>query len=708
MRKWMITDMTHNNALITNAMLASYASEKNITYIQMIEPFIIYSLPRKTGTKIDIPKVANNVYSEFGLDIKSKVVERVLLNLSKDAANNKVKYAKEKSNYAYFVNKKMDISDFDNKREYMKSLVVEVVTCLKNYINTEKNIFKKINNNEAQNMLIDFLNNYNAVAYSNIDNIEKIQFSKDITANNFKVAEFIIHEYKNELGCFDKIKQIQEGYFASIALYNFFEDENNINKIYTLKNISIVLDTMLLIDALKLDTEYKSNSMEELLLLIKESGGTLYTFNYYVEELCGIIDKYVADPNSRISLDLDYYRRNNIGLTQIILQLTHIRDDVEKKSKIKLPNNDLEITVLPSISYDDLISANSWHIDYLKLEEIIKKNINYSSTLAFNNDCSTVQRIIYEKEFKKHDYIFLSSNYSLIFSAKKFADNQYKHLFFTDIDLTSKIWLSNYNSKSKLSELALLQNAYAALTPSKEILEDVLDIINRNMNSSDEQLKKDALLLRYDENLLYYISLVIKNDKSNININTQIELKNSLTKNIESKVDEALRAKYTAQYKEKDRQYKTLDYKNKQREEKLNKKEKDLTEKESNITAIYREKENAEILLKSKEIELNNIKNLTKNRFHKISRLISLIGSGLLIMILFVFIFAIIYYLSLFCILNIIPENHVNNIYQICTLVSFILTALSILATYFKLVRKIYRKLNSNIFRFLCRRSKIL
>ena len=42
-----VINMAHNDSLIINAMLASYASEENKGYIELIEPFILYSLPKR-------------------------------------------------------------------------------------------------------------------------------------------------------------------------------------------------------------------------------------------------------------------------------------------------------------------------------------------------------------------------------------------------------------------------------------------------------------------------------------------------------------------------------------------------------------------------------------------------------------------------------------------------------------------------------------
>lgn len=700
----MITDMTHNSALITNAMLASYANEKDITYIQMIEPFIMYSFPNRIGAKIDISKTAKSVYDNFGLDIKFKVVEKILLNLSKDTSNNKVQYNKNKSKFTFYVNEKVDTTEFDKKRNYMKSLVINVVKRLKDFINEEENIIKIINEKEAENILIDFLKTYNASTYKNIENVEKIQFQEGISKNNYKVARFIIREHENELGCFEDIKQIQEGFFASTALYGFFEDIDNIDKNNSLKDTTVVLDTMLVVDALKLDTEYKSNSMEELLILIQKNGGKLYTFDYYVEELCNIIEKYLVDIESRISLDLDSYRRKNVTKAEIILQLNELKNNEENLLPIQLPYNNLEINILSTVSYSDLIEKKSWHIDYSQLKNIIESRITYNSPQAFDNDCRTIEYILYEYIVKKHNIIFLSSNSDLIFVAKDFVEFQYKKLFYTDIDLTAKIWLSNYNAKGKLTELALLQNAYAALSPDKEILNEVLRIIDNNRNSSDEKLKNDALLLRYDDNLRYHISSVVKNDKSNINLMTQENLKNLMREELRLEI----KAENDIEQRKEEKQLKTFDYQNKKKKEQLEKREKDINERERQMDHLYEEISATTEQLESKKEELNNIKNITKNRFKKISSVSCITLFILLGAIFSSLAFIVIYNLIVFCLINLLKKNHINNIYQICTLISFMITVSSILLSYFKFLKKLYNKCNNKLYSFLCKHSKIL
>ena len=509
-----VINMAHNDALIINAMLASYASEEHKGYIELIEPFILYSLPKKKNTIIDISYICSYIYNNFGIiNVQKKVIEKILLDLS----NKKEGYViakKERTVYTFYVGKPTNTKDFDNRKKEMKSLVNDVVLALQNFAND--NVIKKISIDDAKSLFINFLKVYNAESYNNIENIEQIKLKEDFSSGNHLVARFILNEYQNELGCFDKIKQIQEGYFASVVLYYFFNDIEIINN-NTLQETCVFLDTMLLVDSLKLNTEYKAKSMEELLILIVNNGGSLYTFDYYFDELCGIITKYLRDQKSRIYLDLDKFRRENTNISKIVLYLKNLQDEKEQHGSITLPFNNIKIKVISHSSYDDLVELQNWHIDVNKLEQSILSHVKYTegkNDIGFQNDFYSIENILYDKLIEKSKSIFVSSNMHLIFAATNCFQNH--ELFYTDIDLTSMLWLSNYHPKSDLSELTLLQNAYAALNPPKEVLDEAIKIIDQNLDSSDQDLKNEALLLRYDSNLLYYISSITENNKNNI------------------------------------------------------------------------------------------------------------------------------------------------------------------------------------------------
>lgn len=655
-----VINMAHNDSLIINAMLASYASEENKGYIELIEPFILYSLPKKKNTIIDISYICSYICDNFGIiNVQKKVIEKILINLS----NKKEGYVitkKERTTYTFYVGKPANTKDFDNRKKEMNSLVNDVVLSLKTFAND--NIIKKISIDDAKSLFINFLKKYNAESYNSIENIEQIKLKEAFSSDNHLVARFILNEYQSELGCFDKIKQIQEGYFASVALYYFFNNVEINNNNNTLQETCVFLDTMLLVDSLKINTEYKAKSMEELLTLIVSNGGSLYTFDYYFDELCGIITKYLNDPKSRIYLDLEKFRRENTNTSKIVLYLKNLQDEKDLHGSITLPFDNIKIKVISQSSYDDLVELQNWHIDVNELEQSILSHVKYAdgkNDIGFQNDFNSIENILYDKLVEKSKSIFVSSNINLIFAATSCF--QKYQLFYTDIDLTSMLWLSNYQPNSNLSELTLLQNAYAALNPSKEVLDEAIKIIDQNLNSSNQDLKNEALLLRYDSNLLYYISSVTENDKNNI--------KNDFHEKLMICLHDKVRKDVESENKE----------------------------------LIHEMRKN-----KEKLSQLDAAINIQKDNYKFWAKIISSFLTIMLSLAAYSIIFIITYVVLQTCFKSIIKGDDVNNIYQIINLFCIALSLVPFFINRFKIIKKMHKILNEYFIDLFFTHSKLI
>lgn len=518
--------MGNKNALITKAMLASYINDKKIDYLDMISPFILKVLPERVGAMINVEEITKKVNDEYGLDIKQKIVAKILNRLCKDKHDNLIKkeasrgdfLRNEESTKNYYVNKEIDNTLFDKRKEQMKHSVDEVVERLKCYLNKEYTVLKPISNDEAQKYFLKFLEDYNFELYSTVDNLRKIQGKERSNSNNFHVAKFILNEYSlKEMGCYKQIEKIQEGYFASVAIYHFCNSANSDNPHKIIDQTRIFLDTRLLIDVLELNRESEARSMAELVALINKNGGKLCTFDYYVDELIGIVHKYLTDTSSRLTLDLERFRRNKTSDAEISLFKEGIRGRLKDKG----------VEIIQEFDYGQQVEEKTWHIDSLELRRNMRSLINYSggdNAPAFKNDEDTLERIAYCKyESVMHNAqkaIFVTTNSGLIKVARNtFRDSFFKNdidIVISDIDLAAALWLSNYNPDSNLSNLILLENAYAAIYPDKDILSEVLRIIEDGINGSDEQIKKDAFTLRSNERLAEEIAEITQNNKGKV------------------------------------------------------------------------------------------------------------------------------------------------------------------------------------------------
>ena len=519
-----IVDMKNSNALITKAMLASYLNERRVDYLDMISPFVLRALPEQIDSIINIAEVTKKVKNEYGLNINQKTIEKILTRLCKNKSGNIVRRETKDNGLpgnkeikkSYYVNKKIEHEEFDKRKDKIKKSVDEVVTRLRDYINENYQIIISITYEQAQEYFLTFLKNYNYDLYSNVDNLREIQGIEKNNSNNYRVAKFILHEYSLKDGCFEKIKEIQEGFFASTAIYYFCNSTNSDNPIKMIDGTKVFLDTRLLIDVLELNQESEAKSMGELISLIKKHGGQLCTFDYYVDEVIGIVHRYLVDKKSRNLLDLEYFRRRRSNDIEIAL--------FEKTIKKTLIDKGVEI--IDNFEFGNQIKEQTWHIDSLELRKNMRSLINYSggeSAQAFINDSTTLERISFYKtsnvNFKTQKAIFVTSNYGIIKAAEKtFTDPIFQddiEIVISDIDLAAFLWLSNYNPSSNLSNLILLENAYAAICPSKEVLNEVIRIIEECENDPDEKIRNEALLLRGNKFLREDIAEITQNNKEN-------------------------------------------------------------------------------------------------------------------------------------------------------------------------------------------------
>lgn len=715
MNYWMVVNMKNKNALITNAMLASYINEKHTDYLGMIEPFVTKLLPTTVNTLINVEELSNKVNEEYGIPTKQKIIEKILNRLSKAKNGSLVKRESYHSKHSFYTNTLIDTSKFDKRKERMKELVFFVVERLMDFIN--ENYIRRVTHDEAEKYFIEFLSSYNYDFYSSTEYLTKIQGKENSNSFNYKVAKFILSEYnKQSQGCYYKIKEIQEGYFASLAIYYFCNSTNidNHNPIKLIDNTSIILDTRILIDVLGLNIISEENSMNELLSLIKENGGTLSTFDYYVDELEGIITKFLYDKNSRLTLDLDFFRRNKTNDTEIDVFRKTLKEKIEKKG----------INIIYETDYSELISKSDWHIDSLLLRSNMKKFIDYGlgeNDFAFENDYKSLETIAFYK-IENIKSIFVTSNSGLVYTAKHtFRDKEYQNdidIVISDIDLTAILWLSNYNPESNLSNLVLLENAYAAICPSKDILKEVLRIIDNKLESDEEEIKNEALLLRYNEHILDDIVEITNNDKANINDNFYSELynktKNRIRKEIISdekvKLENKISNELSEQFEEK--------YKNKFIQ--LDEKENSILSKENELKSKINIFQEQQILLESEYDNLkeknNKLENSYKNiidseikKCKKISNAVSKIFKYSSAIIISIFMLFILYNCIHFAFDIIVSNKNASNILnQSITIIGTILTFFPVEKFCLKYINKLANKLYDYIYSKLYKRSDIL
>lgn len=508
--------MNSNDTFITRAMLSAYLDNEKNDYLNLLIPFVLNELPKKIGAKIEIDAITKKLNEENDLELKYKVVEKILQRLSK-----KDKYVLKERNL-YYVKCIYDDNSFREKKSKIKQAVDNVTNKLYEYLQQDK-LLKRITLEDAAKYLSDFLETYNYTVYENVKSVSSITLKNKIASQNYHVAQFILKESAKKSIVFDNIIEIIKGFLACKAIY-YFMNEHKEGMQSKLKGTIFYLDTRLLIDALGFNLKEEQDALNDLIELIRKNGGYIKTFTHYVAELQGILYKYKIDVSCRPYLDLNFLYKMNKVSSDIDLII----------DSIDLRLSSIGIITEDKPYYDNNIASHTWHIDYTKLKNELNATINYKDNDSLTHDADTIEAIAYMRRdirnggIENCKAIFVTKNIDIVRVSKKlysdiFNRGQFNYAI-TDVDLTALLWLSSYGKNRSLPQMKLMENVYAACCPTTAVMDKFLETINK-LTDSKEITETEAILLRSKYSTLESLTELSRNDYKNVTEQLIIEVK---------------------------------------------------------------------------------------------------------------------------------------------------------------------------------------
>ena len=530
-----VIHMKNNETFITQSMLSSYMAVETKDYLELLLPFISMCLPEKYEEIIELDKIQERLKNEYGLDIPVNVIEKTLIRLCRKKRGAIVK----KISNGYAVNDIYNSKEFEDRTEKIKKCIDAVLSKMQKYLNSKK-FLSGATYEKMKEYLAIFLDSYNYSVYEEAQSLDTVILEKK-SESNYYVAQFILEEYKNDTLEFAYVLEIIKGSLIAKSIYYFMNSENDMSQ-KRIQGTNFILDTRVLIDALGLNLEQESVATNELLDLIINNGGKLVTFDYYVEELIGIIYRYKMSRELRLALSLNYFIRNRFSSEDTEAYANTIIDRLK----------DLNIDVIEKPSYEQNVQKQKWHIDYIKLRDTLNQYIDYRTTNddyyseALIHDADTIEAIAYQRGSAKKcsafdcKVIFVTKNIDIcktIYSLYK--DERFKkgeiNFAITDIDLTSIIWLSTFGNKSDLPKLKLLEHAYSACAPSRTVMNEFLNKVH-TLEKSEKISQDMAIMLRSQYATINDLTEISHNKEGSINDATIYEMERRLRNRAEKEV----------------------------------------------------------------------------------------------------------------------------------------------------------------------------
>ena len=439
----------NENVMIGTAILSMYYDKKQKDIIDLMLPFIKYTLHEKfnLGDKVGPEEVHLYLQENFNFqELPLAIVTKSLDRLSKKGGC----LAYNNQEYHFNADVSNEHSNIKRKRQQAMGLIDSIINKLTPYVNNRA--FKKYSEDDIKQALFGFLDKYGLSAYE--QKFADVPATKNEYLNRI-IGLFILDERDAQSAIFDNLVDLIKGIFISKAIY--LQSNNNYLFKAKMKDVIMILDAPLLLRILGLKTEGENRTAKEFLQSVPPQVKIRY-FQQNFNELESIIRSY---KHRRVSgggynHTLEYFDEKNYSMEDI--ELFYIQ--LEKKLR---SFNITEFT-------DDIPLSPEYIIDEKGLSEYLKEKIpSYNSNeKALETDIATIANICRLRKGKRPSTIenciaiFITNNYNLTSCVNNFLKEYHSvGCVMTETDFTVLMWLKN-GAKNNVPKDILVANALAA------------------------------------------------------------------------------------------------------------------------------------------------------------------------------------------------------------------------------------------------------
>jgi hypothetical protein len=304
---------------------------------------------------------------------------------------------------------------------------------------------------------------------------------------DFLVSSFVTDLAKSNQTRFDYVVEAAKGaMLASVLLLDTSDLQDS------LQDLTLVLDTPVLMDLLGFHGDIAEGATRQLLSLAQSQSARVVTFDHLLGELDGILE-HVAQALRKggrsKSTSLGYLHFTDIQASPADLAI------IQAKLPDRLDAAGVEVIARPDGYY-------KYGLDEGKLEDLIQTKVNYFQDAARINDVtslSSTHRLREGRRSKSLEQcraVLVSSNINLVRGAIDFDDGKgvFPLAIATDA-LASVLWVRSPAAAPDAPRDILLASAFAGMQPNPNLWSKYLDEIEE-LEKADAVSSDEAVILR--------------------------------------------------------------------------------------------------------------------------------------------------------------------------------------------------------------------
>jgi hypothetical protein len=473
--------MANTDTLISLAML-KVNIDQGRDYLDYLRPFILQVLVDRRPDPVTDGVVCEHLRTQFGLEIPARAVQIVLQRLSR-------KYPLERETGVYHITGALPDPGITAEKSKANRHIQAVVSGLLQSAKARSQAIAS--EDEAVTAICAFLSEFNIPclrAYLRGTTIPTVERRKQ--AHIVLVSDYVLDLQRNDPERFESFMVLVQGHMLANAL--LCPDLQNAPKTY--KGVTFYLDTPLLVQWLGLEGEQKKRAGEGLFALIRNLGGVVAVFSHSREELTSVLEaaaRYVDSPDGRGNIIMEARRKGRTKSDFLLLA-----------GKVDELLVDAGIEVEESPRY-----IARFQIDETAFGSVLGDEVSYFNVRAKENDINSVRSIYVLRantmpaSVEKCKAVLVSSNSAFARAAyeygRQYEQSRQVSSVITDFSLANMAWLKAPMGAPSVPMTELLAYSYAALQPSKRLLDKYLSEIDKlqelgKISEQDHQLLRSS------------------------------------------------------------------------------------------------------------------------------------------------------------------------------------------------------------------------
>ncbi len=451
-------------------------------YFDYLRPFILQVLCDHKPNPVTGAAVRDHIRNDFGLEIPERAVQMVLKRLSRQ-------HPLTRDHGMYRITGDLPNPSIATEKADAERHIRAVVAGLKDFaIQTTRPV---ASNEEAVQAICAFLSKFNIPclrAYLRGTAIPIIEKHDNVLI--VLVSKYVLSLQETDPERFDSFLVLVKGHMLANAL--LCPDLQQAPRTY--KAVTFYFDTPLLVRRLGLEGQAKQAAVQDLIALLRNLGARIAAFSHSRDELERVIrgaSNFVDSPDGRGSIVME---ARSAGTTKSdLLVVAGQIDD-------KLADADIEVVPTPRYVKDFQIDENTF-------ASVLEDEVSYLNPRAREDDINSVRSIYVlrsgntPRNVERAKAVLVTSNSGFAQAAFEYGkgheESREVSSVITDFSLANMAWLKAPLGAPELPMTEVIAFSYAALQPSKGLLDKYLAEIEKlqergNITERDHQLLRSS------------------------------------------------------------------------------------------------------------------------------------------------------------------------------------------------------------------------